>query len=182
MVCRLLEPVGFKTFKIFLSPICCAVYAGSKGLKSIGNLCLRPENKNSQRGTVFVISSRYKMLTCLLSSGLDKRNGFILMALIAEQSSNPNYSRRPQLFGLPLKLKSTSANATIRWRVVLQLIVATIKLLTVATLYQERGFITIKTASTCENILNCWSGWLARNLYCIPVFLISILVQLQITE
>ena len=63
MVCRLLEPVGFKTFKIFLSPICCAVYAGSKGLKSIGNLCLRPENKNSQRGTVFVISSRYKMLT-----------------------------------------------------------------------------------------------------------------------
>ena len=48
MVCRLLEPVGFKTFKIFLSPICCAVYAWSKGLKSIGNLCLRPESKNSQ--------------------------------------------------------------------------------------------------------------------------------------
>ena len=54
MVCRLLEPVGFKTFKIFLSPICCAVYAWSKGLKSIGSLCLRPESKIVKHSTVFV--------------------------------------------------------------------------------------------------------------------------------
>ena len=146
MVCRLLEPLEFKTFKIFLSPICCAFYAGSKGLNSIGNLCLRPKNKNSQ-STVFVISSPYKMRTWLLSSGLDTRSGFILMSLITEKSNNLNNSRRPQLFGLRLKLKSTSANATIRWRVILRVIVATVKLLTVAILYQERGFIRIKTAS-----------------------------------
>ena len=147
MVCRLLEPVGFKTFKIFLSPICCAVYAGSKGLLVI---CVYgPKTKIVKQNTVFVISSRYKKLIWRLSSGLDTRNGFILMALIAGQSSNLIYSRRPQLFRLRLKVKSTSrsANATICWRVVLQLIVATVKLLTVATLYQERGFITIKTAS-----------------------------------
>ena len=38
MVCRLREPVGFKTFKIFLSPICRAVLIRSEGLKSVG-LC-----------------------------------------------------------------------------------------------------------------------------------------------
>ena len=141
----LFEPGGFKTFKIFLSPIWCAVYAGLKGLLVI---CVYdPKTKIVKQNTVFVIYSPYKKLTWLLSSGLDTRNGYILMALIAEQSSNLNYSRRPQLFRLRLKLESTSANATICWRVVLQLIVATVKLLTAATLYQERGFITIKTAS-----------------------------------
>ena len=60
MVCRLLEPVGFKTFKIFLSPICCAVYAGSKGLLVICVYC--PKTKIVKQNTVFVISSRYKKL------------------------------------------------------------------------------------------------------------------------
>ena len=42
----------------------------------------------------------------MLSSGLGAMHGFILMALIAENSSDLNYSRRPQLFRLRLKLKS----------------------------------------------------------------------------
>ena len=63
MVCRLREPIGFKTFKIFLSPICRAVLIRSEGLKSIG-LCLRPDNKYSQTKYIFChFQPVYKMLT-----------------------------------------------------------------------------------------------------------------------
>ena len=181
MIFRLLEPVEFQTFKIFLSPICCAVYAGSKGLLVI---CVYgPKTKIVKQNTVFVIYSPYKKLIWLLSSGLDTRNGFFLMALIAEQSSNLNYSRRPQLFRLRLKLKSTSANATIRWRVVLQLTVATLNFWPyVSDPISGKRFYHNQDSFTCEDILNCLSGRLARNLFCIPVFPISILDQLQITE
>ena len=101
MVCRLREPVGFKTFEIFLSPICRAVLIRSEGLKSIG-LCF----------TIIVKQSTFLSFPASICNAnlivvvRIRRNGFILMVLIAENSSDLNYSRRPQLFRLRLKLKS----------------------------------------------------------------------------
>ena len=66
MVCRLREPVGFKTFKIFLSSICRAVLIRSEGLKSIVLLVcvLPPENNYSQTKYIFChFQPVYKMLT-----------------------------------------------------------------------------------------------------------------------
>ena len=99
----------FKTFKIFLSPIRRAVLIWSEGLKSIG-LCLRPENKYSQTKYISChYQPVYKMLTSSLSSGLSVMVSFWwrwslkIVAIWVDL----NYSRRPQLFRLRLKLKST---------------------------------------------------------------------------